>query len=313
MYFPYLRGRQFELIAIRELIENSLMGDKVIPIIEPVKMSSTLVKTLVAFSDNKKNISFIYNPQVGNFSTDTKKDANTKQLEQLKEVIKKPNIIDTHYLCKNSERTLKNWFEKGRNVSDIMIIANDEDVLPIYAELFANDTPRFTLIKDETEFRSEVHYNRVLMANKFKKQSRNTDYAKKEDEPFSNDHLYYKNDGYVGFSDYSIVGDDYIDTGFAPYAVAIHIVYFDENKKLRVKHFISDTNDDISDPARKFAEAVTKLIKWNEVAKLDTYAMKQFTDLCYNETYPGLGTVKKLSLMHHIELMSDFLDKETSR
>lgn len=313
MYFPYLRGRQFELIAIRELIENSLMGDKVIPIIEPVKMSSTLVKTLVAFSDNNRNISFIYNPQVGNFNTDAKKDANTKQLVQLKEVIKKPNIIATHYLCKNSEQTLKNWFEKGRNISDIMIIANDEDVLPIYAELFEDDAPRFTLIKDETEFRREVHYNRVLMANKFKKQSRNTDYAKKEDEPFSNDHIYYKNDGYVGFSDYSIVGDDYIDTGFAPYAVAIHIVYFDENKKLRVKHFISDTNDDISDPARKFAEAVTKLVKWNEVAKLDTYAMKQFTDLCYSETYPGLGTVKKLSLMHHIELMSDFLDKETSR
>ena len=27
-----------------------------------------------------------------------------------------------------------------------------------------------------------------------------------------------------------------------------------------------------------------------------------------NETYPGLGTVKKLSLMHHIELMGRFLD-----
>lgn len=27
MYFPYLRGRQFELIALRELIENDLTRD----------------------------------------------------------------------------------------------------------------------------------------------------------------------------------------------------------------------------------------------------------------------------------------------
>ena len=37
MYFPYLRGRQFELIALRELLENDLIGDKIIPIIEPIK------------------------------------------------------------------------------------------------------------------------------------------------------------------------------------------------------------------------------------------------------------------------------------
>ena len=46
MYFPYLRGRQFELIAIREMIEKNLINDKVIPIIEPVKASSTFLKTI---------------------------------------------------------------------------------------------------------------------------------------------------------------------------------------------------------------------------------------------------------------------------
>lgn len=313
MYFPYLRGRQFELIALRELIEKSLMGEKVIPIIEPVKMSSTLVKTLTVFSQNERNIALIYNPQVGNFNVDAKKEANEKQFSQLKEVVKKTNIIVTHYLCKNSPKILKEWMANGRKASDIMVIADDEDLLPIYIEFFQDGAPRYSLIKDETEFRREIHFNRVLMANKFKKQNRNTDYAKKEDEPFSNDHLYYRADGYVGFSDYSIIGDDYSDTGFAPYAVAIHIVYFDEKEKLRVKHFVSDTNDDISDPARKFAEAVAKLVEWNETAKIDTYAINQFTEMYRRETYPGLGIVKKLSLMHHIELMSGFLDKEKSR
>ena len=46
MYFPYLRGRQFELIALRELVENKLIGKHIYPVIEPVNLSSTLTKTL---------------------------------------------------------------------------------------------------------------------------------------------------------------------------------------------------------------------------------------------------------------------------
>ena len=34
MYFPYLRGRQFELIALRELVERKKIGQNIIPIIE---------------------------------------------------------------------------------------------------------------------------------------------------------------------------------------------------------------------------------------------------------------------------------------
>ena len=52
MYFPYLRGRQFELLALRELLEKGRIGKKIIPIIEPVKPSSTLLKTLECFVAN---------------------------------------------------------------------------------------------------------------------------------------------------------------------------------------------------------------------------------------------------------------------
>lgn len=148
------------------------------------------------------------------------------------------------------------------------------------------------------------------MADRFNKQDRNNDYIEIDDEPFSEDHLYYLEDGYVGFADYSVVGKEYNETGFAPYAVAIHIVYFDTDDSLRIKHFVSDSNDDISDPARKFQEALSILIEWNEERKLDTVAMKEFEHLFHREAYPGLGTVKKLSIMHHLELIGRYLDKE---
>ena len=142
----------------------------------------------------------------------------------------------------------------------------------------------------------------------FPKKTRNIDYLDIENEFFSSDHLFYEADGYRGFSDYSVVGKEYSETGFAPYAVAIHIVYFDTNKILRIAHFVSDSNDDISDPARKFAEAVGKLVEWNKTMKLDTVGIREFEEAYRNKTYPGLGVVKKYSIMHHLELMSNYLD-----
>lgn len=53
MYFPYLRGRQYELLALRELAANDLLGTHIIPVIEPVKLSSTLVNTLDTFTKKK--------------------------------------------------------------------------------------------------------------------------------------------------------------------------------------------------------------------------------------------------------------------
>ena len=79
MYFPYLRGRQFELIALRELIENGLIGDKVIPIIEPIKPTSTLAKTLSIYSEKQHLHALVVNPVVGEFIPKIKEKDKIKQ------------------------------------------------------------------------------------------------------------------------------------------------------------------------------------------------------------------------------------------
>ena len=72
---------------------------------------------------------------------------------------------------------------------------------------------------------------------------------------------------------------------------------------------MSDSNDDISDPANKFYEALTKLVEWNKTKNLNTKAINTFLEMYESQTYPGLGVVKKLSIMHHIELMGHYLDE----
>ena len=58
MYFPYLRGRQFELIALRDLVEKGVLSDKIIPIIEPVKLSSTLIKTIELYGKKGRELNW---------------------------------------------------------------------------------------------------------------------------------------------------------------------------------------------------------------------------------------------------------------
>lgn len=308
MYFPILRGRQFELLALRECVNKSLLSNKIIPIVEPVKASSTYTKTVGSFIKAGRPIAVIRNPQVGSWIKDLKKESNAKIWEQASEQFKDANVISSFYVTSKLDAHIKHVAQNGISIDSLLLLCNKPEYLGYYEEVIGDSIPLYNVIPDKGDFRRRIRPNRVMCEDHFPKQSRNIDYSDIDTEFFSSDHLYYADDGYKGFSDYSVVGKEYSETGFAPYAVAIHIVYFDTKKILRIAHFVSDSNDDISDPARKFAEAVEKLVEWNKTMKLDTVGIRELEAAYRNKTYPGLGVVKKYSIMHHLELMSKYLD-----
>lgn len=317
MYFPYVRGRQYELLALRELAANGLLGNYVIPVVEPVKLSPTLIKTMAQYIKVKHPISVIRNPLVGSFLKDLKDVKDGTKEESYKSDFQtfynEATVIKSIIMQKNAKALLRYWGEKGISKSDLLVIHADRDYLDVYEQEFEATHPRYALIPDESTFRRRVKRSRVILDDKFEKQSRNVDYQDQIDEFFSDDHLYFKDDGFKGFSDYSIIGNKYLEAGFAPYAVAIHIVYFAANKSLRVKHFVSDSNEDINNPAKKFYEAVSKLVEWYKTDPTPvelTLGLRTFLDHYEKQTYPGLGSVKKLSLMHHLELMGKYLSEE---
>ena len=89
-----------------------------------------------------------------------------------------------------------------------------------------------------------------------------------------------------------------------PKAVVIHLTYKDKSSDdIRIKHFISDSNEDTSDTAGKFYEALSKLIEFVDREQINSLAISQFRDYFDRGAYPGLGIIKKLSIMHHIELV----------
>lgn len=305
MYLPYLRARQFELIALRELVEKNLIGDRILPVIEPIKFSTTLIKTIKTFIEKNKKIVVIHNPKVGNFLEDiNEKDKREKFIE----VLKNSNVIIGHIVNSNSNEELKKLNEEG--LTNILLINNDINSLDTYIKVIEDIEPIYTLIPDDGSFRRKVKKNRILLMDRFNKRNRNVDYIENDDEIFTEDNIYYIEEGYEGFSDYSIIGSDFAESGFAPYAVAIHIVYFDEENRIRIKHFVSDSNEDIRNPAGKFYEAISKLKDCTFNKSSESYALGELKKYYISESYPGLGTVKKLSLMHHIEIVSRYLDEE---
>lgn len=304
MYYPYLRGRQYELIALREMLEHGLLDHVIIPIIEPVKASPTLLSTLQAFIDNKKSIVVIRNPLAGSFSTEISRDEKYK--EKFNFFVQNDVLIPAFIVEPKSAHLLEPTIAIEQK--KVMLISNSKDAIPFFKELQSKSEIKAFIIPDESSFRRNVFGQRVLFSDRFHKKNKNASYKDEEDEFFSDDHRFYNEDGYIGFSDFSVIGDEYIESGFAPYAVAIHMVYFDSEKNLRIHHFVSDTNDDINDPAGKFSQALSKLVDFEDLIHCDTYGFRMFRDLYERQEYPGLGTVKKLSLMHHFELMTKYFD-----
>lgn len=308
MYQPYIRGKQFELIGIRELAEPLLSKnkDKISPIIEPVRNSSTLKTTIKELAKNDINFTIIVNPLVGNFM----------DVDAIFEVIAESVGDYKNYqigiiIHKNSdfERAISTLKRYTYLVPSLTLIHNESfpNITEILSKFKEDFIIKYNVINISATSR-RYHRNfeestRVELDDYFISQARNSDYLHVEESNFSEEHLYYNEEGFVGFSDFLTIGEEYSETGFLPYAVAIHLSYTDTANVIKVKHFVSNSNDDSTDVAGKFAEALNKLIEWCNANEYQTIAIDCFRDYHNNGHFPGLGTLKKLSLMHHIELV----------
>jgi hypothetical protein len=310
MYYPYLRGKQFELLALRDLSELlSSNNCKISPIIEPVKDSSTLIRVLNVLADIGVNFNMIINPFHGELKGKTERilellsselpDYDNYQLGILIDDKAKAktltDIIDSAAIACNGLTLIHNAITS--NVNEMISLYNAS--LPVINNVInfeqtSSNRRYYRMFRPDT---------RVSLSDYFKSQSRNSDYLTIVESHFTEEHLFFKEEGYKGFGDFLTIGDNYSESGFLPYAVAIHISYADSNNKVIVRHFVSDSNDDASDVGGKFAEANAKLVAWCMPRGLSTVGLDNFYALHKSGHFPGLGTIKKYSIMNHIELM----------
>lgn len=334
MYFPYLRGKQYELILLRE---NSKLLQKsgFIPIIEPVKKNlGGLTKTAKALIEADCPFIFVINPVHGAF-----KFSHSEMLEgELQElateypdlfiigfiVDEEADISEIRHSLDNHPDSKKAIIHYGYTKPKLLNLTLSQ--YDIEHHIFISDHASETYRRFFADCESKI-----LIKDCFKRRS-NKEY--KEKEFFSDTHFLFKNIGMTGFGDFTVVSDDYSDSGGPAYAVAIHLTDFENQgdieddpeylaeikrqggagaaadantyENMVIHHYVSDSNTSTADPGGKFLEALRKAVTDIDNGELSfvTNACLELKELHERKHYPGLGYVKKLAMQHHIELLS---------
>ena len=309
MYFPYMRGKQFELAALKE-ISTRLTPSKVNPIIEPVNDSTDkLCGVIDTLNSNGITPHVIVNPEVGDLASDNpdalESDISAHSVSFIPCIrLNNLNIQYAQNLLQRlvTEETPFSLFLQEDIQSNITpytsnAVANIIQNLNRYSHSFSNSLPKS-----------------VIITSSFPNKSRNADYSRTP-QFFSDAHNTFMTPlitNQIGFGDFLTIDDAWSTGGGPAFVVALHITYIDSgNKNMYVKHSLSTKNpNDQSDPAGKFQEALQEMITFaNTTPSLNqnTLGFQEYLNIHARKKYHGLGVPKKLSMMHHIETINNYI------
>ena len=311
MYYPYFRGKQYDLITIRENAERMARAN-IIPIIEPVKRNlSGLSRTIEKLVEHDTRFILIVNPIYGELQHD-----GTALFDEIVDdlladydnysigyiISEDSSLAEIQDFCAAQTKSVSiihyGYAEGSRELGEALA-AYDVISNHVFIDQFCSRLYR-------RHFRDS---QRILIRDGFIKR---TNREHPEGEHFSDLHITYTEEGVNGFGDFLIVGDDFMESGGPAWAVAIHLTYLHRNEEddMYLKHYVSDRTNSPVDPRGKFLEALQKLVDdVNARGSMifGSEAVQEYMTLHNREHYPGLGYAKKLSMQHHIELIEHFL------
>jgi hypothetical protein len=309
MYYPYFRGKQFDLLTIREMAPV-LSEAGFCPIIEPVRdVLGALNKALDAVVEADGRGIVIVNPQHGDLS-----GAGEPLSDLLKDKFLDMPGISAGILLKNDTSVAEalQCYKQHSSHTPVFIHAGFGEAKALADNLGGLNKDNchvfFERFCGKLYLKHFKGAHRVLLRDGFERK-RNRDYEPLE--KFSDLHVTFEDEGMDGFGDFLIVGDEYSESGGPAYAIAIHLTFIDPDKEdeMWVHHFLSERQDTPKDPAGKFAEALARMMKvLNKPGCkiLETKAVQEFRQLHEDGHFPGLGHVKKLSMNHHVETLADY-------
>lgn len=308
MYYPFLRARQFELIALRELVIEGATQGVIVPILEPVKEThNNLNLAHKVFQEKSQSAYLVVNPKFGELAGDSQ-----FYIEYLATLNYEVFLPAFHY--KNNAEYINQSIEQFGLTNCMLICENDiEGDDTNFKSIAELDAVSLITVNDPGRNRSLNRYIRDLqkgfirLDDLFEKKDRNSDFLDLKEHRFSEEHIHYSTEGFEGFSDYTVLPSEYVEGGSTPRAVVIHLTYLNIQNEIWIRHFTSETNDSIANVQGKFAEAAAKAVNYCRQNGLSNSAITELETYFDTEHYPGLGTVKKLSIKNHLLVLSNFL------
>ena len=313
MYYPYLRGKQFELKALKEFSEANPNAKDIIPIIEPVSQSyRALTSAMDELVDNGMKFAMIVNPRDGDFRHST---VSFSLLDEKPELLSITDKWIPAYICEG-DLSLVNGAINTSPFNEVMLVfkscANIDD--PLVQTLINN--PKVSLIvncfgksvsRRTKKYLIDSGKRIICLEDSFITRSKNADYKDYEDEFFSEMPFFWQDENYSGFSDYTAMSSDYTEGGYQPYAIAIHMTYL-RGEEIYIHHFVSDSNLTTSDIKGKFVEAARKVEPFF-AGNVQSAAVEDLINRANQgeRGFPGLGYLKKLSVLNHLEVIKSVI------
>src|SRR5690606_30902791 len=252
MYYPLLRGKQFELLAVRETLGKHVSKDLVIPIIEPVNANPRdIFKCAIELEKVDAGFFLIVNPQVGDLANNYKTlDLLIDQLIEKNNHLKFAFWIGDNANVQQVESFLDEYsnFDTGlihasRSIDPVKLsgFVSEFDSLDVNFFLSGKIHPRYIGYFDQSK--------KVLIEDPFNRKSRNADYP--DDEFFSSAVFNYSSNGFAGFSDFSTIGNAYSASGGPAITSALHFTYEKKPQvdEIWIRHFLSDYREHAGEDA----------------------------------------------------------------
>jgi hypothetical protein len=304
IYFPYIRARQYDVIAVSNAAATMAATGKVIPLLEPVNAASkTLRLRSSTFAAEDLPVGLIMNPKVGALVGQA--SATKALLSDMRKAgaTVTPALIVDYATHPNDLKALQQHVLPGE--TPLFVHYGVPASPPVGSSIQGITNATHILIEGMASGAHEKTFSpRGRVRDGFKIQPNNVSYPPRS--TFSDLHLTYKNLGFNAFGDFTTVGHAHREGGGLPKAVVIHMT---ESMPTEIvcHHFKSTSNATTANTAGKFGEAAAKVRAYSNKnpGKLD------FSDACQELLaieaqghFPGLASLKRLSVQHHLELMS---------
>ncbi|MFD1670480.1 sce7725 family protein [Agrilactobacillus yilanensis] len=300
-YMPLLRGRQFDLLALQTVL--STKPTHLWPLIEPVKDSSTLVKTLRLWLQQKQPIGLILNASVSDYAL-----LGHKQHPIPPKILADPNLWQFAFFDSSFS---KDYFTKTTHCG---LICHHYRYFVQHLAQLSTLAIDCLIIPNEARFlvlAQQLPYPVIPLSDPFQREDDLPAYQTHLDELFTWQHaLGQLVPKAIGFSDYSIMGRYYSEYGKPQTTQGLQLIYPDASGALRIHHFISFDDGKMGHQKEKFLDLLQQLrhfVAQQPQNNWLTPALKQLLYLHELDKNPGFGTVKKLLLTHHFELLDQIL------
>ena len=307
MFFPLLRLKRFEALAIRATAVDLVQSGNVLPIVEPTKREW---RNLLAALNNGLTVGIIVNPSFGNYSPPAPRARRAQQAfpPEASAALAHINAIPAYVIGdRTTAAQVRSFAVTHPNRKMFIVNAAPRAVVqsPLAAALALN--PLYYVVRRNAVPPSVNRAANVDLVDNFTRRPNNSQYP--FDEFYTDRHNSVRTDpDYAHFGDYSIVGDVYSEGGGPANNVALHHVYVagPNPSSLRIRHYVSAASPSVNTMwYDALTQLVTDLPNLRRLSPLnDTSILADYRALHASRAFPGLGKMKELAIRHHLLLMT---------